>query len=148
MYKLLAFVSVTLALQQATAAVVEPRENANGLDAKFKAKGKKYWGSAADPNTLAISANVNLLREDFGQVTPENSMKWDATQPSRGTFNFAGSDQLVNWAVSNDKLIRGHTFVWYSQLPAWVKAINDKTTLTSVIQNHIATVAGVRSPFF
>ncbi|CZS97730.1 probable Putative endoglucanase type F [Rhynchosporium agropyri] len=111
-----------------------------GLDSEFKAKGKLYFGAEIDSYNLNNAPLINIVKKDFGQVTCENSMKWDATEPSRGNFNFGNADQVVNFAVANGKKIRGHTLLWYSQLPTWVQQINDRNTLTAVIQNHVTTL--------
>ncbi|OBT70820.1 hypothetical protein VF21_10237 [Pseudogymnoascus sp. 05NY08] len=125
----------------ASSTPVAERELAS-IDKLFKAKGKLYFGSITDPVDIGNSQDANTIIADFGAVTPENSMKWDATEPSRGNFNFNGADQFVNFATSHGLTIRGHNLLWHAQLPSWVSAISDANTLTQVIQNHVSTVAG------
>ena len=52
-----------------------------GLHALAKAAGKLYFGSATDNPELTDTAYVAILSENnqFGQITPGNSMKWVRT---------------------------------------------------------------------
>ncbi|PSR72511.1 hypothetical protein PHLCEN_2v11611 [Hermanssonia centrifuga] len=55
-----------------------PPSSATGLDAKFKAKGKLFWATASDSNRFSDATDSAVTIAQFGGVTPENSMKWDA----------------------------------------------------------------------
>ncbi|KAJ7277471.1 beta-1,4-endoxylanase [Mycena rebaudengoi] len=105
--------------------------------------GKLYFGSATDNPELTDAAYVALLSDNtlFGQITPGNSMKWDATEPSRGTFTFTNGDTVAALAKKNSQLLRGHNCVWYNQLPSWVSSGGfNATTLTTILQTHCSTV--------
>ncbi|EMD33932.1 glycoside hydrolase family 10 protein [Gelatoporia subvermispora B] len=117
----------------------------NGLNALAKTQGKLYFGSATDNPELTDTAYTAILDNNmmFGQLTPGNSMKWDATEPEPGTFTFSGGDQIADLAQANGQLLRGHNCVWYSQLPSWVTSTTwNATGLTAAIERHVSTVVG------
>ncbi|MFC8358668.1 non-reducing end alpha-L-arabinofuranosidase family hydrolase [Streptomyces griseorubiginosus] len=99
----------------------------------------RYFGTAVAAGRLGDSTYSAILDREFDMITPENEMKWDAVEPSRGSFNFAAADSIVNHASAHGQRLRGHTLVWHSQLPGWVKSITDAGTLRSVMKNHITT---------
>ncbi|MFE9554976.1 non-reducing end alpha-L-arabinofuranosidase family hydrolase [Streptomyces sp. NPDC006703] len=99
----------------------------------------RYFGTAVAAGKLGDSTYSTILDREFNMITPENEMKWDTTEPSRGNFNFGPADQIVNHATAHGQRMRGHTLVWHSQLPSWVGSIGDANTLRGVMDHHITT---------
>ncbi|MFG2819984.1 endo-1,4-beta-xylanase [Kitasatospora sp. NPDC048365] len=123
----------------ATALTASPAAQAAGattLGAAAAGSGR-YFGTAVAAGRLGDSTYATVLDREFTVITPENEMKWDAIEPSRGTFTFATADSIVSHATAHGQKMRGHTLVWHSQLPGWVSGINDAATLRSVMNNHI-----------
>ncbi|WUL62685.1 endo-1,4-beta-xylanase [Streptomyces sp. NBC_00344] len=115
-----------------------PASAASTLGASAAAKGR-YFGSAVAAGHLGESQYASTLDTEFNAVTPENEMKWDAVESTRNSFNFGSADQIVSHAQGKGMKVRGHTLVWYSQLPGWVGGLS-AGDLRSAMNNHITKV--------
>lgn len=86
------------------------------------------------------------LARDFDSLTAENDMKWAAIQPTRGNYDFAKADKLVDFAEANDMTVRGHTLLWDQETidstPGYVTAITDPADLRALMADHISTLVG------
>jgi len=104
-------------------------------------------GVAVNTDLLGENATyTRIVNQQFSTVTPENVMKWEVVEPTRGKYNWAPADELVASARRNGQLVRGHTLVWHSQLPKWLATTaadgSQSTTLSkaelrAVLKRHI-----------
>ncbi|MQY37045.1 Endo-1,4-beta-xylanase A [Streptomyces sp. RB17] len=100
----------------------------------------RYFGSATDNPELTDSAYTKILGSEFDMITPGNGMKWYATEPQQGVFDWTNGDQIVNLARKNHQKVRAHTLVWHSQLPDWLTSRQwTASELRAVLKKHITT---------
>jgi len=71
-----------------------------------------------------VQKDIAVAKEQFNQVVAENDMKWQHIHPREGAdgYDFGPADAFVNFGLSNNMYIAGHTLVWHSQTPNWVFA--------------------------
>lgn len=121
--------------------VAQPAAASGTLRTHAAARGK-FIGFAAATGPLANeSAYRNIAATEFNQVTAENAMKWDATEPNDNQYNFGGADQIMAFAQANNQTVHGHTLVWHSQTPGWVQGLG-ASAMRTAMQEHISTVVG------
>jgi endo-1,4-beta-xylanase len=113
---------------------------ASTLGASAAERGGRYYGTAVAASKLSQSAYTSILNAEFNQVTPENEMKIDATEPQQGQFSYGPADQIVSYARARGMRVKGHTLAWHSQQPSWMQNMSG-TTLRNAMLNHVTQVA-------
>lgn len=101
-----------------------------------------FLGTAVSMNALGHDKQyASVLGREFNMVTPENVMKFDATNPQPGVFTFAQADALVAFARAHGMQVRGHNLIWHRALPHWVtQGTFSRTQLLAIMKEHITTV--------
>jgi endo-1,4-beta-xylanase len=82
-----------------------------------------------------------LILQHFNAITPENIMKAEEIHISWDQYNFDLADKLVAYGNKYDIKINGHTLIWHSQLPAFMRRMKDADSVKQFFTSHINTVA-------
>lgn len=82
-----------------------------------------------------------LIKQQFNALTAENIMKAQLIHPRWGMFDFDAADRFVAYGNRHGMYTVGHTLIWHSQLPAFVRAITQVDSLRQFMDLHIRTIA-------
>jgi len=103
----------------------------------------RYVGSCSGYSELTGSDHnySTILGQQYSMVTPENEMKWAATEPNRNQFTYSQGDTIVSYAKKANQVVRGHNLCWGQYNPSWLTSGGfNGPTLQSILQNHINNV--------
>jgi endo-1,4-beta-xylanase len=104
------------------------------------AESGRYFGAAVPNFKLSDSTFSGILDREFNMITPENEMKWDATEPQQGQFSYGAADNIVAHAQAHGQRMRGHALLWYQQQPGWAQGMSGSALRNAAI-NHVTQVA-------
>lgn len=83
----------------------------------------------------------SLVTREFSSLTAESAMKIKELHPAENTYEFADADYLINYAKQYNKRVHGHTLIWDSSLPSWIKNYKgDSKAWEKLFKTHIQTI--------
>ncbi len=137
----LAAAGLVTALAAAPASAHPDRHHDRTLG-ELAAASHRYLGSATDNPEFSDAAYLKILGSEFNSTTAGNALKWYATEPQQGVFDFTQGDQVLDFARKHHMSFRAHTLVWHNQLPDWLtNGTFTADQLRAILKNHILTEA-------
>ncbi|MDJ0843614.1 endo-1,4-beta-xylanase [Crocosphaera sp.] len=109
----------------------------------FGSKKGLIYGSAGAYKRLSKDKEfARRFVAECAMLTPENDLKWRHIHPQPNQYDFSKGDWLLKLAQRHRLKMRGHTLVWHSGLPNWVKETVNSQNAEAILIDHIQTVAG------
>lgn len=79
---------------------------------------KDYFTVGAALNSEDYESNADLLSH-YNSVTAMYQMKWGHLEPEEGNRYYRQADKFIEYAKELGMGVRGHTLVWYRNVPDW-----------------------------
>jgi endo-1,4-beta-xylanase len=96
-----------------------------------------------------VKQDTAVVFQQFNQIVPENDLKWALVHPDPGSdgYDFGPADAFVNFGLSNNMYMVGHTLIWHAQTPDWVfQGTNLPPGMTNTPAPAIAGITGTNAP--
>ena len=98
------------------------------------------FGAAVDTDALADDSYHQLLVDHVNLVSTRGDLSMAVVQPGPDVFDFTRADAVVDFAVENDMLARGHELI-SGVVPGWVTAgVWTADSLAEVLRAHVTAV--------
>lgn len=110
-------------------------------------------GTCLSEPMIKESKYSDIINNNYTRITLENHLKPDyilnknkSIETGDIVVEFSQSTiDLLDWAKNNNKLVRGHVLVWYSQTPDWIfynefdktKGLVDRDTMLARMKSYI-----------
>lgn len=86
---------------------------------------------------------AEVLSREFNSITTEWETKMCVTHPTPTTYNFTGTDRMVEFAEEHDMSVRGHTLLWHECFPDWLaQGTYTREEAIDIMREYITTVVG------
>lgn len=101
-------------------------------------------GVAVQPTEEPL--RLQRITENFNLLSAEGEFLWRLVHPEPDRWDFALTDEVVDFAENHGMRLTATHFVWdqvidFDGTPPWVQAITDPDELRAVMHDHMATLA-------
>jgi endo-1,4-beta-xylanase len=124
----------------AAAAALLAAERFTGT-ALARSRRKIAYGAAVALDDLNVDPRLGrAIANACTQIVPVSELKWSALRPAPDRFAFEKADAIARFAIDNGLEMRGHTLVWYAEMPDWTNEIDSEFAAEHALREHIERV--------
>ncbi len=101
-----------------------------------------YIGTAINIDELNSDSKLKTIQiHNFNSITAENTMKMYRVKPRIEAYNWEKVDKVIDYAKTHKQRVFGHTLIWHSGTPDWVKekGRKDSLWLDNFLKEYITT---------
>ena len=115
-------------------------QSATTLQTAAASKGL-FYGAATHQSALQNdSVFSNAFINQVGVLEPEWEFEMNSDHPTATTYDFSGSDYMLQYAKAHGMLLKGHSLIYGEDVASWVTSTMTSANAKQIMDDYITTV--------